>query len=66
MTAHLNKVAEQLAARPKAQELLRTFVDHWGLDYYDPPEETVSLVRQIILLAVSASEDVQQLDEQRS
>ena len=64
--ATLAFVPKLLVARPHAIELLAIFVDHWGLDHYDPPDETMSLVRQMIALAVSEARDLQQLDEQHS
>jgi len=64
--ASLAYVPKILVARPSAIELLAVFVDHWGLDHYDPPEETMNIVRQLVALAVSESRDLQAIDEQHS
>ena len=59
-------LSRQLVARPQLLEALATFADYWGLDCYDPPEETISGVRQIVMLAVASARDLQMLDEQHS
>jgi hypothetical protein len=48
-------VPRRLTLQNGLSEKLETFVDHWMLDYYDPPEDVVSVVRQIISLALNAS-----------
>jgi hypothetical protein len=50
-------VPRRLTLQNGLSEKLETFVDHWMLDYYDPPEDVVSVVRQIISLALNASHD---------
>lgn len=49
--ATLDFVREKIASDPALAEELVTFVDHWGMDHYDPPESTISAVRQIVLIA---------------
>lgn len=60
--ATLDDVVSQLAEKPSLAEQLTTFVDHWGMDYYDPAVNVVSAVRQIIIIALG---DARRLEKQR-
>jgi hypothetical protein len=54
----LADVPKQLASRPDLNAALATFVDHWGMDSYEPPAEVVGSVRQILRLALAAAHDL--------
>lgn len=60
--ATLESVVSQLAEKPSLAEQLTIFVDHWGMDYYDPAVNVVSAVRQIIIIALG---DARRLEKQR-
>lgn len=60
---------QRLPSRVRGDTLLRSdlavFVDHWGMDYYEPQERTVSVVRQIIqiVLGMADADNLQTLQE---
>lgn len=57
---NFKKAYEQIPARVRGNTSLRDalglFVDHWGMDYYDPPEAAISAVRQIVQAVIGVAD----------
>lgn len=54
-TATFADIPKELAQRPDLDAALTEFVNHWGIEAYEPPEAVMGTVRQIVLLAIDAS-----------
>lgn len=59
MPITLADVPKAITDKPGMDDLLVTFVNHWGMDSYTPPDNVMESVRQIIILALDAARDCQ-------
>ena len=58
----LRKAAEKLRTDPDLQELeseLVIFVQHWGLDAYDPPENVAENIRNMVAAFIADASELE-------
>ena len=48
MSKYTDVVVDHMAKHEELDRPLDVFVHYWGLDAYDPPEETMSVVRDLV------------------
>jgi hypothetical protein len=49
------ELVKRLGAMPEFDDKLAVFINHWGLDAYDAPNDVIDCVRHIVAVARSAA-----------